>query len=273
MIITWHEVWGDYWYEYMGRFGFFGKFVERLVSKLTHTTVAVSALTKKNLVSCGVNSENMRIVPNGIDLKKIAEIPPSPYECDIIFAGRLIKEKNVDMLLEAAGYVKTALSGVKCCIIGDGPEKERLSGLAAELGLSGNVGFFGFTDYEEVIARIKSSKVLVLPSSREGFGMVVIEAFACGVPVITVDGERNAASSLVNEKTGFVVALDAEELGGAICTLVSDDTLRERMGRAGKETAQEFDWDGITARLASVYNSSIPASSSSKVQIFTQALY
>jgi glycosyltransferase involved in cell wall biosynthesis len=253
MMITWHEVWGDYWYEYMGWRGFFGKLVERLVVKLTHTSIAVSSLTKKNLVSLGIKSENIRIVPNGIDLNKIADIPPSPDGCDIIFVGRLIKEKNVDVLLEAVGYVKLTLPGVKCHIIGDGPEKERLIGLAAELGLLDNVGFFGFMGYEEVIARIKSSKVLALPSSREGFGMVVIEAFACGVPVVTVKGERNAASLLVDEKTGFVVNLDPEELGDAICALILDNVYRERMGCAAKNVAQEFDWDGIASGLTCIY--------------------
>ncbi|MFZ2411474.1 MAG: glycosyltransferase family 4 protein, partial [Candidatus Methanoperedens sp.] len=253
MIITWHEVWDDYWYEYMGRRGFFGKLVEHLVSKLTHTSIAVSVLTKKNLVSLGVNSENIWIVPNGIDLKRIAEIPPSSDECDIIFVGRLIKEKNVDELLEAAGYVKEALPDVKCHIIGDGPEKERLIGLAAEIGLLDNVGFFGFMGYEEVIARIKSSKVLALPSSREGFGMVVIEAFACSVPVVTVKGERNAASLLVNEKTGLVVNLDAEELGEPIRTLIADRVLRGRMGAAAKDVAGEFDWDEIVKQLSCLY--------------------
>ncbi len=253
MIITWHEVWEDYWYEYMGWRGFFGKLVEHLVSKFTHTSIAVSALTKKNLVSLGVNSENIRIVPNGIDLKKIYAIPPSPYECDIIFVGRLIKEKNVDILLEAVGIVKEALPDVKCHIIGEGPERERLVRLAAERGPLGNVRFFGFMEYGELIARIMSSKILVLPSTREGFGMAVIEAFACGVPVITVKGERNAAASLVTEKTGFVVNLDAGELGDAICTLITDNMLREEMGAAAKDVAQEYDWDGIAAAISYLY--------------------
>ncbi len=254
MIITWHEVWGDYWYEYMGWRGFFGKLVEHLVSKLTHTSIAVSSLTKRNLVSLGVNSKNIRIVPNGIDLKKITDIQPSPYECDIIFVGRLIKEKNVDVLLEAVGYVKEALPGVKCHIIGDGPEKGRLVGLSTELGLPGNVRFFGFLGYEDVIARIKSSKVLVLPSSREGFGMVVIEAFACGVPVITVKSEWNAASGLVSEETGLVVNLNAGKIGKAICTLITDNVLRERMSGAAKDAAKDYDWDEIAGKLSCIYD-------------------
>jgi glycosyltransferase involved in cell wall biosynthesis len=251
--ITWHEVWGDYWYEYMGPHGFFGKLVEYMASKLTHRPIVVSAVTKKNLKVLGVNVENIHIVPNGIDLRRIAKIAPSPDECDIIFVGRLIREKNVDVLLEAVGHVRDALPDVKCCIIGDGPERERLVGLATMRGLLGNVGFIGFMGYEEVISRIKSSKMLVLPSSREGFGMVVIEAFACGVPVITVKGERNAASMLVSETTGLVVNLDAVELGNAICALITDDALREKMAAAARDVAQEYDWDKIACQLSCMY--------------------
>ncbi len=253
MIITWHEVWGNYWYEYMGWRGFFGKLVEFTASKLTQTSIVVSPLTKKNLVSLGVKSENIHIVPNGIDIGKIGNIPPSPDKCDILFAGRLIREKNVDVLLEAVCCVKDALPDVKCHIIGDGPEKERLFGLVAERGLMDNVRFFGFLTYEEVIARIKSSKILALPSTREGFGMVVIEAFACGIPVITVKGELNAASSLVSEKTGFVVNLDAEELGNAVRSLLGNDALREKMAASAMNAAQKYDWDRIARQASFIY--------------------
>lgn len=252
MVITWHEVWGDYWYEYLGWRGFFGKLVEYLASKLTHKSIAVSAVTKKSLEALGVDSENIHIMPNGIDLKRIANIPPSPDECDIIFVGRLIREKNVDVLLEALGYVRSRLN-VKCHIIGDGPEKERLIGLAAGRGLLSNVRFFGFMGYEEVIARIKSSKILVLPSTREGFGIIVLEAFACGVPVITVKSPRNAAYELVSEKTGLVVNLDVRELGNAICTLIRDGALREKMAASTKDAAKEFDWDKIAKQLSCFY--------------------
>ncbi len=252
MVITWHEVWGNYWYEYLGWRGFFGKLVEYLASKLIHKSIAVSAVTKKSLEALGVDSENIHIMPNGIDLKRIADIPPSPDECDIIFVGRLIREKNVDVLLEALGYVRARLN-VKCHIIGDGPEKERLIGVAAGRGLLSNVRFFGFMGYEEVIARIKSSKILVMPSTREGFGIIVLEAFACGVPVITVKSPRNAAYELVSEKTGLVVNLDVRELGNAICTLIRDGALREKMAASTKDAAKEFDWDKIAKQLSCFY--------------------
>lgn len=254
VVITWHEVWGDYWHEYMGSPGFFGKLVEYIVSKIVSNYIAVSNMTKNGLELLGVNGNKIHILPNGIDLKRISVIPLSPDECDIIFVGRLIREKNVDVLLEAVAHVRETMPGVKCHIIGDGPEKERLVELAFKKGLSQNVRFFEFIEYDEVIARIKSSKVLALPSSREGFGIVVIEAFACGVPVITVKSRGNAAYELVNEKTGIVVNLEAAEIGSAICSLIKNTSLRERMAVAAKNEAKMYDWNEITANLSSVYD-------------------
>ncbi len=253
IITTWHEVWGNYWYEYMGWCGFFGKLVEFAASKLTQTSIAVSPLTKRNLVSLGVDKKNISVVPNGLDLKKIAGIMPSPDICDIVFVGRLIREKNVDVLLEAVCHAKDALPDVKCHIIGDGPEKERLLGLVAERGLVDNVRFFGFLTYEEVIARIKSSKVLALPSTREGFGMVILEAFACSVPVITIKGDRNAACELVGKNMGLAVNLDAKELGSAIAKLITDNALRKSMSISAVDVAQEFDWNNMVERLICLY--------------------
>jgi glycosyltransferase involved in cell wall biosynthesis len=159
----------------------------------------------------------------------------------------------VDVLLEAMDRLRTTLPHVRCHIIGGGPERERLTGLAEKLGLLDNVKFFGFMEYDELIARIKSSGVLALPSSREGFGMAVLEAFACGVPVVTVKGERNAASWLVTEDTGFVVDLDAREISEAVARLIKDPTLRDKMAAAAKLRSQEYDWDRIVKRLTCIY--------------------
>ena len=253
VIFTWHEVWGDYWYEYMGKPGFFGKLAEIMVSKLASKSIAVSEMTKNGLASLGGVDENIRIVPNGVDLKTVSSIQSSVRTCDIIFVGRLIKEKNADILLKAIYEVKKVLPEIKCNIIGDGPEKERLVGLVSELGLMNNVRFFGFMEYNEVIAHMKSSRALVLPSSREGFGMVVIEAYACGLPVITVRGQRNAACGLVNEKTGFVVNLDPMELCDAISVLMNDNALQKKISKSALDSAKDHDWGMISRQLISVY--------------------
>ncbi len=253
VVVTWHEVWGDYWYEYIGWRGFFGKLIEQLVSKLAFNSIAVSAATKNKLESIGVESERIHIIPNGIDIERIERITPSSDGCDILFAGRLIKEKNVDMLLQAVNHLRKTVPDIKCHIIGDGPEKERLIGLAGEHGLLDNVKFYGFMEYDEIIAYMKSSKSLVLPSSREGFGIVVIEAFACGVPVITVKNQRNAASMLVSEGTGFVVNSDARELSRAILTIITDSALHKKMSSAALDASQAYNWDKMVSELIHLY--------------------
>ena len=254
MVITWHEVWRDYWYEYMGKYGFFGKSIEYVSSKFGYMSIAVSRMTENNLELLGVDSKNIRIISNGVDLRRINDIKPSDNKCDIIFVGRLIKEKNVDILLKAVGLVRNNFPDVMCHIIGNGPERRKLSELVVKCGLIGKVRFFNFVEHDEVISRIKSSKMLVLPSSREGFGMVVMEAFACGIPVVTVNEERNAASELVSEEIGFVTDLDARELSNAMNILLSmtNDT-REKMSKSAVWKAGAYDWDDITEQLILFY--------------------
>lgn len=251
MVITWHEVWRDYWYEYLGRKGVFGKTIENITSKLG-ISIAVSQMTKRNLELIG-KDKVVYIIPNGIDLKKVSKIPPHIEKCDIIFVGRLIKEKNIDILLKAVDYVRHELGYIRCHIIGNGPEKEKLVKLASDRRLHNNVTFFESTDHDEILSRMKSSKLLVLPSSREGFGMVVIEAFACGVPVITTNNEHNAISELVSKETGFVVDLDIYKLGDAIYKLITNDTLQKYMSESAMRVAQKYDWDDIVDKLTIIY--------------------
>lgn len=264
LIITWHEVWSDYWYEYIRWKGFFGKFIEDIVSKLANKSIATSKMTKNNLISLGIDSKNIYIIPNGVNLKEINEVEPNIDKCDIIFVGRLIKEKNVDILLKAVDYIREKLPDIKCHIIGNGPEKEKLIKYVIDRGITDNVKFLKFIEYDEVISRIKSSKILVLPSSREGFGIVIIEAFACGVPVIIVRSPLNAASELVKydndnnkrkrkRKRGLIVNLDIKELGDAIHMLITDNALRKNMSRSVINAVRKYDWDNIVNKLNIIY--------------------
>lgn len=254
MVITWHEAWGDYWYQYLGWKGVFGKFIESIALKLGKSIV-VSQMTKSNLESLG-KDKDIYIIPNGIDLKRISQIVPHIEKCDVIFVGRLIKEKNVDILLKAIHYIRYELPDIKCSIIGNGPEKEQLTKFVADRKLENNVSFLQFIEYDEVISRIKSSKLLVLPSSREGFGIVVIEAFACGIPVITTRCVCNAASELIKE-AGLLTDLDVYELGGAIYRLIINDDLRKYMSKSAMIIAQEYDWDNIVDKLNVIYRNEI----------------
>jgi glycosyltransferase involved in cell wall biosynthesis len=250
LVITWHEVWDKYWFKYLGKKGLFGWVVERLASRLASENVAVSKRTRRDLEKIGV--KNVKVIPNGIDLKKIESVKPSSGEkSDVIFVGRLIKDKNVDVLIEAISLIKMEMPDIRCVIVGDGPERGKLIKLAKELRVEDNVKFTGFLEnYDDVIAYMKSSKVFVLPSTREGFGIVALEANACGLPVVTVNHEGNAVCDFINCENGFVCKLSAEDIAENILVGVeTGKVLREKC----IENAMRYDWDIIVDTVESFY--------------------
>lgn len=251
LVITLHEVWNDYWYEYLGKAGFFGKLVEKLMVNLTGRIITVSKKTKADLKAMK-SSEKSVIIPNGIDFNYISKISPADEKSDVIFAGRLIKEKNVELLIRAIPDVKEKIPDIKCCIIGDGPERAKLEKLVQELDIQNNVEFKGFMkDYDDLISYIKSSEVFVLPSTREGFGIVVIEANACGLPVVAVDSKMNAASDLIiNNRNGIISNFSKEDIAENIINMIDK---KEEMQNDCIQTSREYDWDKIVDALEEFY--------------------
>jgi glycosyltransferase involved in cell wall biosynthesis len=252
LVITWHEVWGDYWYQYLGGWGFFGKSIEWGAARLSKNTVAVSPSTARDLRSLGYCHE-ITIIPNGIDCSHIDVIPASPHSSDIIFAGRFIREKNVDVLIGAVDILRTGIPDIRAVIVGDGPEKDALHRLVRERHLEKNVTFTGFLDDpDEVIALMKASKVFVFPSIREGFGMAALEAMACGIPVVTVDHPQNATADLVTPETGIIASLSPKSLSNAIRTCLQD---RLRFKNACHMKAKNYDWESVVDRTEHYYAS------------------
>lgn len=251
MVITLHEVWGDYWYEYLGRAGIFGKLIERSMLALTDRFITVSQKTETDLQTIKKTS-NSWIVPNGIDLEHIKIVEKQDVNVDILFVGRLIKEKKVDLMIQALPEVIGTYPHLKCMIVGDGPERARLEKLRDDLNLKNTLEFVGFMDgYNELIGTMKASKLLVLPSEREGFGMVVVEANACGVPVVVVDYPMNAAKDLIKKgKNGYISKPDPEDLTNKIIkTLENTDTMKE----SSMAMSQDYDWEKIVDKLEAVY--------------------
>jgi len=249
LVITWHEVWGEYWEEYLGSLGVFGAQIEKLTSRLTGNNVSVSKLTQKRLHSLGVRSD---FIPNGIDFEEIRKVKKANERYDVIFVGRLIKEKNVNLLLEALMKVKESIPDISAIIIGDGPEKSQLKKLALELGLSKNVTFIEFREsHDEVLSYMKSSKVFVLPSKREGFGIVALEANASGLPVVTLDYPMNASKELIiHGYNGFVSPPSPNSLAEYIeISLYTGKKLK----RNCIKNAKRYDWDNIAELTEKFY--------------------
>ena len=257
LYITWHEVWGkEYWVKYMGKKGILGHLVEKLSSKLPHKIIAVSENTKRQLIErLKVNPKKIEYIPNWINNEEISKIKPSKNKedtSDVIFVGRLLSHKNVNVLIQAISIIKKTNPKIKCMIVGDGPEMVSLKELTSKLNLNNNITFKGFTDsHNEVISLIKSSKVFVLPSTREGFGITVIEAFACGVPVITTNHEDNASKDLILQgKNGYVCNLNESDVARNIIKALNQ---YKTMKQECLNTAKQYDWKNIISKFEGVY--------------------
>lgn len=224
LISTWHEVWGpDYWREYLGRLGPIGALVERLAARLPDRIIVVSPSTGRRLRRDLGSRQPVHLMPNGFDPAVMLGAQPAEDAAEVVFVGRLIAPKGVDLLIGAVAQLAAAGRPVRCQIIGEGPEEARLRALARRLAVEHLVSFAGtLPSAGDVFAAMKGARVLALPSVREGFGMVALEANACGIPVITVDHPDNAAADLVEHRhTGWVVRPTAQQLAEAI-----DEALR-----------------------------------------------
>jgi len=251
MVITWHEVWGSHWREYLGPVeGRLGEMVERAVARLPAPRAAVSRTTADQLRALGVR-EPVEVIPNGIDIRGIAAIPPAPVHWDLLSAGRLIPEKRIDLLIDAIPALLDGFPSLTVLILGEGPVRPGLEQQASRLGIGDHVSFAGFlADPVAVTGLMKSSGVYVSPSIREGFGMAALEAMACGVPVVTVDHPRNAVRERITPGTGRIARPDPEDLAEKIRECLEDP------GRFRDECstlAARYDWDLIVPQAERFY--------------------
>jgi glycosyltransferase involved in cell wall biosynthesis len=254
LVVTWYEVWDDYWYDYLGWKGAFGKAVEQMTMRTPETIVPISSFIRDDLIDAGCSCE-LRIVENGVDYRGIRGIPAADADWDVVYVGRLAEHKNVAWLLDAVEMVEERLGRpIETCIVGDGPERDRLERIADDRDLD-TVVFQGFVEADEdVIGHIKAADVFVLPSIREGFPNTILEANACGVPSIVVDHPENGSVAVVEDgETGFVVDPAPTAIADRLTTLLTDDDVLAKVSDGGREYGAAHDWDEIVSDLEQVY--------------------
>lgn len=224
MVLTWHEVWDNYWNFYLKGIGFIGKIIERFTTKLSSYHITVSKTTRNALIQLGVKEKNIFIIPNWIDFENIKRAKPTNQEFDVIYAGRLMQHKHVDILIRSLHLLKSIKPDIKAIIIGCGPEKRYIINLINNLKLNKNIKLLNWVSHNKLYAYMKSSKVFVLPSTLEGFGITALEALSCGIPVITINHEKNAVRELIkNKKNGIICRLSIKEIAFNIYTLITSN--------------------------------------------------
>ena len=254
LVMTWHEYWGEYWDEYLGSLAPPAKLLERAAVPLTDSCLAVSQLTASRLMRLGGFTLPIAVIPNGVDIQHIATVPAEEPAYDVIYVGRLLAHKRVNLLLDAMAGLKGNRSAPKCLIVGTGPERDRLLKQATGLGLEEKVTFAGEVPEGNIYSLMKQSSVFVLPSVREGFGISVLEALACGVPAVVARAPYSAAHEIVEDGVnGLVVEPSAGSLGGAISLLLENPTERQQMAAAALDAASGYDWSVITRKMLRIY--------------------
>ncbi|WP_129115407.1 glycosyltransferase family 4 protein [Halegenticoccus tardaugens] len=252
LVTTWLEVWRAYWDEYLGSLAPFGKLTERFTARVPQHPVAISELTADRLAAIGPARDSIEVVPIGIDAGQVRNVSlpekNGQEHYDVLFAGRLVEHKNVDLLLSAFDSV-AGRHDATLGVIGDGPEADRLRSRAERLDHADRVTFLGFLDeYADVLGHMRAARVFASPSTREGFGITFAEAMAADCAVIAADHPDSAADEVIGD-AGFLVSPKEAELSVALDrALAGEQPSVDPLTRA-----RRYDWDSVADRAETVY--------------------
>ncbi|HEY6962901.1 MAG TPA: glycosyltransferase [Gaiellaceae bacterium] len=256
LVVDWHEVWTRaYWREYLGRAGGeAGWRVQRACIRAPHRAVCFSRLHEGRLRDEGLRGELTRLEGQYVGATESGE--PRPARPVVVFAGRHIPEKCVPALVPAIAAARRRLTGLGGEIYGDGPERADVLAAIARSGLADVVAAPGFVDSTVLDEAMATALALVLPSRREGYGLVVLESAARGVPVVVVAGPDNAAVELVEDGVNGIVARSAEpeELADAIVRVAeAGPALRASTADWFRRNAKRLSFDSSFVRVLEIY--------------------
>ncbi len=231
LLADWHEVWtGEYWRSYVGGLaGTVGLLVQRACARVDHVAFCFSRLHAGRLVAAGYAGE-----PIVLEGEYAGDLTPpvarsAAVPALVVVAGRQIAEKRVPAAVAGIAAARARGADVRAVIFGDGPEHALVRAEIERLGLADVIETPGFVDAAVIDEALRGALCLLHPSSREGYGMVVVEASAAGTPSIVVADADNAAVELVDEDVNGVIApsATAEDLADALLAIhAGGDALR-----------------------------------------------
>ncbi len=212
--------------------------------------VVISDSTRDDVVARGIARERIAVVECGLDHARYRTDPTvaKAVQPTLAFVGRLRRYKGLDWVLRALPGVRARVPDVRLEVIGDGPYGDTLRAETERRGLTGAVHFLGFLPGAEKVKRLQAAWAVVQPSPKEGWGLTVVEASACGTAVVASDAP-GLRDSVRRDETGLLVPYgDTPALTEALVRICTDTALRQRFETAGVTWAARFRWDDCGLR-------------------------
>jgi glycosyltransferase involved in cell wall biosynthesis len=207
--------------------------------------VAISPSTRDDLITRGITPARIDVVLCGLDHNRYRRLP-NIARADVptvVHLGRVRKYKAIDVVLKSFVHVRERVPSARLVVVGDGPELSALRRLAARLRLGDSVRFTGRARGDEVVELLNRAHVCVNASPKEGWGLTVVEANACGVPVVGSD-RPGLRDSIKDRTTGFLVPYgDVDAFADKTVALLTDRALWSRMSEAALAWASTLTWD------------------------------
>ena len=252
---------------------------ERQVMRLADRIIAATLAERAQLQWLyQLDTAKVAIIPPGVDISRFYPIPADeakeaigvpPCERVLLFVGRIEPLKGIDTLIQAIAILHgrgifTCLSVIGGEPDGSTPEKattemERLKAMREQAGLADLVTFLGKKGQDTLPYYYSAAEVVVVPSHYESFGMVALEAMACGAPVVA--SQVGGLAYLVQDGvTGYTVPVDdPQALADRLMLILSDPELRKKLGRQAAEAAKQYAWEAIAERVLQLYQSVLEA--------------
>jgi glycosyltransferase involved in cell wall biosynthesis len=214
--------------------------LDRILQRFSRKIVAVSHSVKDSLVRHGIKAGSIEVLYNSVAIDKFlnpqeltAPLPQKVGTTTFLFIGRLIPQKNVELLIEAFESVPDAT----LYIVGKGFLQSSLESLVKAKGLDDRIFFLGVRN--DIVALMQSCDCFVLPSRYEGFSLVLIEAMAAGMPIMVTDF-LGAKEVIIDRKNGIIVSQTKESIAQGCVLLAQDQALRKHIGYQARQTANMF---------------------------------
>ena len=210
---------------------------------------AISESTRDDLVARGVDLASIRVIHPGVDGQRFCPSPAAPRSLEprFLYVGRLKRYKGVGLAIEALAVARRSRPDLRLDIAGTGDHRATLERLAAQLGQTDAVTFHGFVSEERKIALLRTAWANLFPSPKEGWGITVVEAAACGTPSLASDSP-GLRDSVRHMETGYLVPHgEVGALAARMLELAGDPALVARLGHAARRFAERLTWERAAA--------------------------